>query len=60
MCCIIGTWVQDHLLCEAWSGPLGVPPGWGIQGYGFLGATAPGDLTASPGGQTASVYAAPP
>jgi hypothetical protein len=28
-CCIINTWVQDHLLCEAWPGPLRVPSGWG-------------------------------
>jgi hypothetical protein len=25
-CCIIGTWVQDHLLCEAWPDPLGLSP----------------------------------
>jgi hypothetical protein len=26
MCCIIGTWVRDHLLREAWPGPLGMSP----------------------------------
>jgi hypothetical protein len=25
-CCIIGTWVRDHLLREAWPGPLGMSP----------------------------------
>jgi hypothetical protein len=24
--CIIGTWVWDHLLHEAWPGPLGMSP----------------------------------
>jgi hypothetical protein len=24
MCCIIDTWVRDHLLREAWPDPLGV------------------------------------
>jgi hypothetical protein len=52
MCCIIGTWVQDNLLYEAWPGPLGVPPGWVIQG--FPGADAPGGLIAPLGGQAAS------
>jgi hypothetical protein len=31
MCCIIGTWVWDHLLREAWPGPLGVLVGRGVQ-----------------------------
>jgi hypothetical protein len=30
MCCNIDTWVCDHLLREAWSGPLGVLPEWGV------------------------------
>jgi hypothetical protein len=59
-CCIIGTWVQDHLLREAWPGPLGVPPVWGIEGQGFPSTTAPGGLTALPGSQTASPCVAPP
>jgi hypothetical protein len=32
MCCIVGTWVSDHLLHEAWSGPLEIPLGLDVQG----------------------------
>jgi hypothetical protein len=32
MCCIIGTWVRDHLR-EVWPSSLGVSPGWGVQTF---------------------------
>jgi hypothetical protein len=35
MCCNIGTWVRDDLLCEVWCGLLGVPPRRGVQILGF-------------------------
>jgi hypothetical protein len=34
-CCIIGSWARDHLLREAWPGPLGVLRGGTCMRLGF-------------------------
>jgi hypothetical protein len=45
-CCIIGTWVQDHLLRETWPSPLGMSSG--VEDRVFYNFPVPPHLAVRP------------